>query len=164
MPGILSGFASLDLGFADSRVSFYRTIRTQMAAHLLKRKEGKPAYLGGTGRRSASLLLDPECFLQVIHTAIRRRSTNYAPCVSKITSSRYKLQTCVISFPYTARIERLLEAERELEARPTCQWTCRHFENGRRPARRPVNRFAKNSESTELHSLTMLQACSHLLI
>src|SRR5258707_8451300 len=54
------------------------------------------------------------------------------------------LQTCVISFPY-----------------PTCQWTCRHF--GKWPPPCTPTRsivLRRNFESTELHSLTMLQACS----
>ncbi len=105
----------------------------------------------------------PECFLQVIHHSYSGvRSTNYAPCVSKIASSRYKLQTYVISFPYTSEDLALIgKQSAKPEARPTCKWTCGHF--GKWPPPCTPTRsivLRQNSENTELHSLIILQTSS----
>ncbi len=110
----------------------------------------------------------PECFLQVIHHSYSGvRSANYAPCVSKIASSRYKFANLCYKFSLHERgLSADWKAEREArspkpEARPTSKWTCGHF--GKWPPPCTPTRsivLRQNSESTELHSLTMLQTSS----
>ncbi len=57
----------------------------------------------------------PECFLQVIHHSYSGvRSTNYAPCVSKIASSRYKFANLCYKFSLHERgLSADWKAERE---------------------------------------------------